>query len=144
MQNIRDKDGKLVASIDAADPEISGCEGGVWMELFTKDGANPLLCFVKDAPGGPTGGAWYLGVYSDKTNPGNGCDFAISFTGDGPMLQARKGKDVRVISLFDLLGLVEKPLAEYREHCEKDKEECEGGGNGCHPDDKTEAPAPQG
>jgi hypothetical protein len=103
---IKDINGKIIATVTAADPNTAGCDEGLWVELKADDGTRPTLCVVKDRPGDYSIG-WYLGVYRDAKNPGvNGCDLAISFNSGGPMLQVRSGDKVKIVSLFDLIAKV--------------------------------------
>lgn len=100
---IKDDKGNVVAKVVAA--VGGGIEEGVWIEVQAADGTRPTLCLVKDKPGGPFGGGWYVGAYRDARHPGVACDVAISLTEkDGPTLQATRGKEVRIKSLFDLLA----------------------------------------
>jgi hypothetical protein len=101
---IKDCNGKVIAKVVAADPNVSGCDEGIWLEVQADDGTRPMLCLVKDKPDGPFGGDWYIGAYRDSKQPGIACDLAISLTKDGPVLQAVRGKEVRQKSLFDLLA----------------------------------------
>ena len=103
---IKDQNGKVIAKITGADQNISGCDEGVWVELQADDGTRPTLCMVKDQPGGPHGGNWYLGVYRDSHAAKIvACDLAIMFCKEhGPELQVTKGDQVKSYNLFDLLS----------------------------------------
>ncbi len=98
--NITDDKGQVVAKVTSV-AKHGEIEEGIWLEVQAADGTRPTLCLVK----GPCAGAngWYLGVYRDTRNPGVACDFAISFTKDGPVIQATKGREVVSKNLFDLL-----------------------------------------
>lgn len=101
---LKDKSGKVIAKVTAADPNVAGCDEGVWLEIQADDGSKPTLCLIKDKPSGPFKGGWYLGVYRDVRHAGPGCDFAISFDKEnGPSIQVTKGQEVKQRSLFDLL-----------------------------------------
>lgn len=92
---VKDKDGDVVAKVVAhEDKNISG----VWVDLVTKDGTKPTLCFYKgkDSP-------LVLAVYKDQNRVLLGCELAVSFDDDGPTLQVCKGKEVKLVNLFDLI-----------------------------------------
>lgn len=95
--------GKTVATVTAADVNSATCDEGVWVEVKADDGTRPTLCLVKDVKGGPYQGDWFLGVFRDARRPGKGCDLAVSFTAEGPVLQVAKGGEVKIVNLFDLL-----------------------------------------
>ena len=103
VAEIKDDSGKVIASVTAADVNAAGCDEGVWVEVKADDGTRPTLCLVKDKKGGPFSGGWYLGVFRDAKSPGTGCDLAVSFGKDGPTLQVVKGKEVRIVNLFDVI-----------------------------------------
>lgn len=104
MPQLKDNNGKVIAEVTAADVNQPGCDEGVWVEMKADDGTKPTICFVKDKPGGPQNGGWYLGFYRDTNNAGPACDFAICFDKkDGPILQVTRGDEVKQVSLFDLL-----------------------------------------
>lgn len=99
---IKTPDGKTIAKVTAADPNVAGCDEGAWVELVTDDGTKPVLCLVKDKPDGPHKGALYLGVYRDTRNS-KACDLAVLFDKEnGPILQITKGTEVKQVNLFDL------------------------------------------
>jgi len=101
---VKSPDGKVVATVNAANPNGSGCDEGVWVEMQADDGTRPTLCMVKDKPDGPFKGAWYFGVYRDTKDTNIACDFAILFDKEkGPQLQVVRGQEVQAASLFDLL-----------------------------------------
>lgn len=102
---IKDKKGKVIAKITAADPDASGCDEGLWVEIQADDGTRPTLCLVKGKANDPLG--WYLGVYRDVEKTKGPCDFALSFGKNGPELQVTKGKETKSVNLFDLLEKAE-------------------------------------
>lgn len=106
--NIQDDKGKVIAKVTAADPNDAHCDEGVWVEVKADDGTRPTICLVKLKPlPGSTTAPWYLGVYRDAKSSDviGGCDLGVSFTEkEGPVLQVRRGDDVKIVNLFDLLS----------------------------------------
>lgn len=107
MVEIKDEFGKVIARVTDANPNVNGCEEGVWCEIQAADGSKPTLCLIKDKEDGTFDGDWYIGAYRDSKNAPFGCDLAIRFTQQGPTLQVIKGKDVKILNLFDLLSTIE-------------------------------------
>jgi hypothetical protein len=103
---LKDDGGKVIATVTAADVNSKGCDEGIWVEVRADDGTRPTLCLVKDTKSGPFAGGWYLGVFRDAKKPGTACDLAVSFGKEGVILQATKGKEVRIVNLFDLIDKV--------------------------------------
>lgn len=104
--NITDDKGNVVAKVTSVGPKSgTDLEEGIWVEVQAADGTRPTLCLVKGRPGGSAEDGWYLGVFRDAKKPGVACDLAVSFSAkDGPMIQAVRGKEVIIKSLFDLLA----------------------------------------
>lgn len=102
MIEIKTEQGCVVAKITAANPNIHGCEEGVWIELQATDLTKPTLCFIKDKPNGTFEGDWYIGAYRNANVAPLGCDFAIRFSKDGPIIQMIKGGEVKIIHLYDI------------------------------------------
>lgn len=102
---LKDSKGKVVAKVTAADPNIAGCDEGIWLEVQADDKTKPTLCLVKDKPDGPHKGNWYLGVYRDANQANAGCDLAVTFDKEkGPVLQIVKpGHPPKIVSLYDLV-----------------------------------------
>lgn len=104
---LKDSHGRVVAKIMAANPDALHADEGIWLEVQADDGMRPTLCLMKtksrSTRTGPEGGDWYIGMYRDAKNVAIGCDFGISFTADGPVVQVVKGNEVKSVNLFDLL-----------------------------------------
>ncbi len=106
---IKDDNGKVIAKVSAADVNAAGCDEGVWVEVQADDGTRPTVCLIKDKPCGPFAGGWYLGVYRDTTQKDiTACDLAVSFTAEGPVVQATGPYgQVKQVNLFALLSCFE-------------------------------------
>jgi len=99
MFELKDKDGNVVAKIQAESPGQLECKSGIWLTLQTDDGTEPTICIVKTGTGG-----WYLGFYRDSKSSPVACDLAVTFDKkDGPLLQVAKGNEIETVSLMSFI-----------------------------------------
>lgn len=102
MIEVKTESGKVVATVTAANPNIHGCEEGIWIEVKANDNSKPTICLIKDKVDGTYQGDWYIGAYRNAADAPLGCDLALRFSKDGPVLQVIRGKEVKIIDLFDI------------------------------------------
>lgn len=94
---LKDQNGKVVATVTAATTKDPGCKSGVWIELSTENKTKPTICLIEREKD------FYLGFYRDTNKTTVGCDLAIAFGTKGPEVQVVKEGQVEIFTLFDIL-----------------------------------------